>query len=241
VRAGRFGAAAPPDEDVTYDDWEGIGAVTSLPNDAWHRLVDKIVLAAGESGEVLTAIVCPPTISGAGRGPGNRKSVQWNKMAKCVLQRGKGFHVGEGNNWWTWVHVQDLSDLFVTLIDAALDKIAGGSGGKATWGKEGYYFAETGPFCWGSIAKMFAKEGKSKGLLKTDEVDSVGKDQADLMIANGAAYWGLNSKCKAIRARKLLGWEPKKTDLNAVVSEIVEVEALALGMIKTNAQVAGGV
>ena len=53
-------------EDSTkiYDDWDGIREVTSLPDGAPHRPVDKIVLAGpSTNGEkVKTAIVCPPTI-----------------------------------------------------------------------------------------------------------------------------------------------------------------------------------
>jgi len=63
-------------EDKVYDDWEHIKEVTSLPDNAAHRNVDKIFLEAGknESGPVHTAIVCPPTIYGVGRGPGNKRS-----------------------------------------------------------------------------------------------------------------------------------------------------------------------
>lgn len=59
-----------------YNDWDDISEVTSLPDKAWHRNVDKIILAANGS-NVKTAIVCPPTIYGPGRGPGNTYSDQW--------------------------------------------------------------------------------------------------------------------------------------------------------------------
>lgn len=52
--------------DREYNDLQGISELTSLPDDAFHRNVDKIVLEAGEKhGNVLrTCIVCPPTIYG---------------------------------------------------------------------------------------------------------------------------------------------------------------------------------
>jgi hypothetical protein len=66
-----------------YNDWDGVSEVTSLPDEAWHRKVDKIVLAAGDN--VKTAIVCPPTIYGPGRGPGNTYSDQWYFVSpKCA-------------------------------------------------------------------------------------------------------------------------------------------------------------
>lgn len=47
-----------------YNDWDGVNELTHLPDDAFHRNVDKIVLEAGQQDGVNTAIVCPPTIYG---------------------------------------------------------------------------------------------------------------------------------------------------------------------------------
>ena len=49
-----------------YDDDEGVDKLTGLPDSAFHRDVDKVVLEAGNkySDRVKTAIVCPPTIYG---------------------------------------------------------------------------------------------------------------------------------------------------------------------------------
>jgi hypothetical protein len=47
-----------------YNDLKGVEEVTTLPDEAFHRNVDKIVLEAGtkNSDSVKTALVCPPTI-----------------------------------------------------------------------------------------------------------------------------------------------------------------------------------
>ena len=47
-----------------YDDWEGIKELISLPDEAFHRNVDKVVLegSAAHVDKIKTAIVCPPTI-----------------------------------------------------------------------------------------------------------------------------------------------------------------------------------
>jgi len=49
-----------------FDDLEGVGELTSLPDEAFHRNVDKIVLECGtkHADFVRTAILCPPTIYG---------------------------------------------------------------------------------------------------------------------------------------------------------------------------------
>jgi hypothetical protein len=106
LQAGTYGEQRPK----VYDDWDNVHEVTSLPDEAWHRPVDKTVLAAAEKG-VLTAIVAPPTIYDAGRGPGNQRSIQWCKMAACAMKRGKGFYIGKGENVWTHINVHDLSAL----------------------------------------------------------------------------------------------------------------------------------
>ena len=116
VRANRVGEKS----EKVYDDWDNIGEVTSLPDEAWHRAVDKIVLGASEmSSRIKTAIVCPPTIYGPGRGPGNTYSDQCYLLAKAYIQCGHAFSIGNGQNMWTNIHVHDLSQLYLTLVEEA--------------------------------------------------------------------------------------------------------------------------
>jgi hypothetical protein len=128
-------------EDKEYNDWDGVEEVTSLPDNAAHRNVDKIILEAGgdDSGSVRTAIVCPPTIYGVGRGPVNTRSQQLYDLTAITLKSGVGKRVSKGENRQTHIHVHDLSDLYVLLIEAATQ-----GGGKATWGPKGYYFSSRG-------------------------------------------------------------------------------------------------
>ncbi|KAJ4366810.1 hypothetical protein N0V83_007335 [Neocucurbitaria cava] len=219
-----------------YNDWDGIGEVTSIPDVAVHRNVDKLILAASETsaGSIKSAIVCPPCIYGPGRGPDNQRSVQVYDMTKAALNRHKGFVVQEGANIWTEVHVQDLSEVFLALVTAALSP----DGGKATWNDQGYYFAESGEFVWGDIGRNIAKIGHEKKLFNTADVDVVSKDEADKLRAAGSYLWGTNSRCKAIRANKLLGWTPKQKTLSQLLPEVVEDEAKKLGLIQGHAEVA---
>lgn len=52
--------------DKVYDDWEKVDELLTLPDHAFHRNVDQLVLEAGtKHADVLrTALVCPPTIYG---------------------------------------------------------------------------------------------------------------------------------------------------------------------------------
>jgi hypothetical protein len=54
-----------------YNDWTGVEEITNLPDHAFHRNVDKVVLEAGTkyADAVKTTIVCPPTIYGQFESP----------------------------------------------------------------------------------------------------------------------------------------------------------------------------
>jgi len=220
--------------ETIYDDWEGIKEVTSLPDEAVHRNVDKIILGANtvSSGNIHTAIICPPCIYGPGRGPDNQRSVQVYDMVKAALSRGKGFVVGDGENKWTQVHVQDLSDVYLGLVTAALTP----GGKKATWNEEGYYFAENGEFIWGDVGREIAKIAFDKKFINSPEIDHVNKEEADKLRTAGSYLWGTNSRCRAIRAKELLDWKPKQKSISELLPTIIEKEAIAQGRAKTHAE-----
>jgi len=220
-----------------YNDWDSISEVTSLPDHAPHRLVDKIVLEAGiqHAETVKTAIVCPPCIYGLGRGPDNQRSLQVPELARATIQEGHGVQVGKGETYWTSVHVHDLSELYLKLVEAAA------AGGKpATWGAEGYYFAENGDIVWGEVGQWVASAAKKQGLIESDEVKSYDKEAANNLAFWGHAIWGGNSRARAIRARKLLGWETRAVSLKDDVPRTVEVEGRRSGKIPGHAKVAAG-
>lgn len=210
-----------------YNDWDGVSELLNLPDDALHRNVDKIVIEASKNNpdSIKTAIVCPPTIYGPGRGPGNQKSVQAYWLTAAVLQRKKGLLVGQGTNIWHQVHVQDLSKVYLSLGEAAA---AGGA--PATWNDAGYYFAENGSFVWGDIQREVAKVAHEKGLIPSSDVESIPDAQVTELNQFGLYAWGSTSRGHAIRARKLFGWTPEKPKLIELIPQIVDVEAKDLGL-----------
>jgi nucleoside-diphosphate-sugar epimerase len=116
-----------------WSDIDDIDAITSLPDQALHRNVDKIIQeAAAANGEKLkTAIICPPDIYGPGRGPGKTHSVYVPVFFDEIKKSGTAFYAGEGKNTRSWVHIEDLMTVYLKLVEAA---VAGGSG--ADWGRE---------------------------------------------------------------------------------------------------------
>lgn len=224
IRNGAFGTESTK----LYNDWDGVSEVTSLPDDAAHRKVDKIVLSSNEESSLIhTAIVCPPCIYGEGRGPDKTRSIQVPEMIRCTLERKKGFQVGQGRNRWRNVHVRDLSSVYLLLVEEATKP----DGGNATWGLEGYYFAESGQHYWGDIAQAIATETCKLGLVPSSEIDRLSIDEVEELSPFGMYLWGTNSRHTAIRAKRVLGWELAAPPLSMELPRMVEAEARRMKLI----------
>jgi nucleoside-diphosphate-sugar epimerase len=179
---------------------------------------------------IKTAIVCPPCIYGIGRGPDNQRSIQVYEAAKAILRREQAFLPLKGENVWHGINVQDLSDLYVLLAEAAA-----AGGGKATWNEDGYYFAENGEFVWKDIFRDMAKIAQKLGLLDSDDAPSLSATELAEIHPYALIIWGSNSRGKAIRARQLLGWKPHRESLGEILLSIIKEEARALGLIQGHA------
>lgn len=218
----------PPSQEP-YNDLEGVGGLTGLPDSAFHRDIDKLVLSAG-SETVKTAIICPPTIYGAGRGPGNQRSRQVYNLVKNTLEKGQAPVLGKGLTEWDHVHVHDLSALFVLLAEAAVSYPNKDDLDSKLWGAEGYFLAENGHHVWGEISKEVGRVAFEKGYIKEKTTVPIGVEEAKEQFGFEALSWGLNSKGVAGRAGKYLGWKPKGKSLVEEIPDIVEREARELGL-----------
>jgi hypothetical protein len=226
-----------PPSQRPYDDLENVSELTNLPDEAFHRDIDKLVLDAS-SDVVKTAIVCPPTIYGSGRGPGNKRSRQVYHLATVTLKNGQAPQLGRGLTEWDNVHVHDLSDLFVLLVEAAVANKP--EMDAKLWGKEGYFLAENGHHVWGEVSNWVSDDAFKKGYIKERGVRAMSADEAKEVAGFEAMSWGLNSKGFAKRAREYLGWNPKGKSLKDEISNIVDGEAELLGLKKGYAEKAAG-
>lgn len=210
-----------------WDDMTGLEDVKNIPSSALHKDLEAMILngRAKYGPSLHTALVCPPTIHGVGRGTGNTRSIQIPFMSEAVLKRGKGFRVGEGTNMWNSVHIEDLSALFLMLADAAVN-----GGGKASWDDQGYYFAGSESYAWKDGSKWIADAAKNGGWIKTAEVDALTVPQALEVHPWAPLLWGSNSRSVATRAKEVLGWKPQGESMSEAIPVMVAAEAKRLGM-----------
>ncbi|KIX07954.1 uncharacterized protein Z518_02608 [Rhinocladiella mackenziei CBS 650.93] len=205
-----------------YNDLSGVDELTSLPEEAFHRNVDKIVLDAGikYADRVKTVIVCPPTIYGQGRGPVSGRGRQAYELASLILKKGGIPVVGEGKARWNNVHIEDLSEVYRLLVNKAIEKDTNDE----IWGAKGYMFTENGEHIWAELSRAMADKAKRLGYISDLEEYSVGKDEAMELAGFEAVSWGLNSRGKAERAKKYLGWKPTRPSIEDSIVEILEAE-----------------
>jgi len=204
--------------DKVYDD-EHVDDIKAIPVDYVHRAADTIVSKAGEAGDIHSYIVMPPLIYGRGTGPFHRTSVQIPVLIRGAIKYGQSCYYGKGIPLWNAVHIQDLTDLVLLLLDDALSATP-----KAPNGSEGFYFCATDSFQWKQLAQEIGTRLHANGAIPTAETRSFTDQEATDALGSWAAFaYGSNSRSRALKAHKL-GWRPAHGDGNNGLFESIVTE-----------------
>lgn len=168
--------------------------VQPLPLRAGRVALNDAVLATANDG-VRSVVVAPSLIYGEGAGL-HRDSIQVPWLIDVAKREGVGCHVGSGRNVWSNVHIDDLVDLYVAILERAP---AGA-----------LYYAENGENAMVEVAqavsRMLGFGGATRALSVPEAVALWGE--------GGARYtMGSNSRVRAVRARSELGWQPHRPSL----------------------------
>ncbi|HEU5283281.1 MAG TPA: NAD-dependent epimerase/dehydratase family protein [Burkholderiales bacterium] len=179
-------AAGEPSERIYQEDTP----IQPLPGKAARVAIDRLVLGAAQSG-VRAVVICPTMIYGRGRGA-HRESVQVPRLIALAKKYRVGRHVGRGENIWSNVHIDDLVPLYLL----ALQKAPAGA----------FYFAENGENSYreivAAISRMLGFGGRTQPMSIDEAVAELGE------VATHFSF-GSNSRVRAVRGRRELGWSPK--------------------------------
>jgi len=165
-----------------------------------RRDIELRILAAADEG-VRAIVICPSNIYGTGTGI-HQRSVQIPYLVDQARESGIVRIVGKGLNCWSNVHIEDVAELYLL----ALQKAPAGA----------FYFIENGEASFLEIGTAIARR------LDLGAVQSWSVEEA-------SAYWGelhahytfgTNSRVRAKRARRELGWNPR----HASVTRWIETE-----------------
>lgn len=174
--------------------YEDDDVVVPLPARAARIALNNFVLAAAGNG-IRTAVIAPPMIYGRGTGM-NPNSIQVPAMIKVAKKFGVAKYVGRGENRWSNVHVEDLADLYVAVLER---------------GKAGaFYYAENGENSLREVAmaisRMLGYGNRADSLTVPQAIAEYGELMTNLSF-------GSNSRVRAKRAHEELAWFGKRASL----------------------------
>lgn len=140
-------------------------------------------------------IVCPSLIYGISHGP-TKHSMQVPLLIRLAKKGGVAKHYGPGENIWSNVHIDDLVDLYLLALASAPPGA--------------FYFAENGENSMKQVCEAINRKlGVSTGTVP------MSLDEASREWGEGVAQntMGSNSRVRAVRARRELGWRPSRPSL----------------------------
>ena len=193
--------------DKIYSDGD-LSTYHALPATNIHKNVDDIILEAGRKGKIDAIIVAPPSIWGEGEGEFNIVSIQVPMVIKATVEAGHGFLLEKGINTWNIIHVADLSDAYLTILDAALHgKLPSDPNGRV-------FFVENGEYEQREVTAVVCKELYERGKIDSPTprpvtLETEGNYQGPRGSRGIARMTGSNSRSRAVLVRKL-GWEAKR-------------------------------
>lgn len=151
--------------------------------------LNEDVLAASRGG-IRSVVIVPPMIYGEGKGI-TLHSNQIPKMIEVTKSLGAGMYVGKGENRWSNVHIDDLSNLFVLALESAPPGA--------------FYYVENGENALKDLAAAISRTegfgGRTRSLTIEESVHVYGHAMTHLSL-------GSNSRVRGLRARRELGWRP---------------------------------
>ena len=155
--------------------------------------LDKLVLNAAKDG-ITSIVICPCLIYGKGSGI-KSESQQIPNLANEARRSGVAKCIGRGENIWSTVHIDDLTELYLKAIENE-------QGGL-------FLFAESGEITFKEIAQTI-----KAALNLKNEVLEWPVQEAVNCLGFGTAVFGLgsNSRIRGVQSREL-GWQPSRKNV----------------------------
>ncbi len=164
--------------------------IVPAPEKAARVALDRRVREAAGQG-VRSVVLCNTLIYGHGLGL-HKDSAQIPTLTEQARRAGVARHIGPGLNVWSHVHVADMADIYLL----ALERAQAGS----------FYFVENGESSFREMVHAIATRlglGAAESWDFDDAVATLGFERAAFSLAS-------NSRVRADRARRELGWAPRQ-------------------------------
>lgn len=201
----------------TYVDSSQTAEILGLSHNHLHAAIEQKIVERAEELHAKAAIVSLPVMYGRGRGLKTPHSKVFEPYLRAIISHGRVFVVGDGLNVMSKAHVSDASSALLLLVDEALK----GEYSTASWGRNGYYFVETGESSCMDDAKDLAGMLRARGVVNSTEIDGLDEAAVARFWSFGPKFWGSNARCRAERLRAL-GWKPACIPRKSSLGEVVD-------------------
>jgi nucleoside-diphosphate-sugar epimerase len=180
-----------------------------LPERTMRVAIDRAVLMSARKG-IRSVVIRPSLIYGRGHGL-NPNSIQIPHLIELAKKYGVARHVGRGLNVWSHVHIDDVVDLYLLALEHAP--------------ASSLFYAENGEAPWKSLASAIGRLLGFGAETKDWPIDEAVREWG----AGAITSYGSNSRVRALKARKMLGWAPKGIPVLEDIERGSYREALARG------------
>lgn len=175
-------------------------ALDALPPTHPHRHVDTFLI--DHAAHYDLALIAPTTVFGEARHTVafNPHSAQIPWAIAVALQQGAVYQVGQGLNSWSFVHVDDLAELYALVLATR------------PFPQGHYFLPESGYFEWRQATHAMGKHLHALGALASPEPRVIHDDDEFTQVYKFLPFkfgYGGNSRVSADKCR-LIGWAPTK-------------------------------
>lgn len=200
-----------------YSDVDDAEEIYNLPSHRIHVEIERQITREAEAAGVRAVILAPSQIFTTGIGVGKKESYL-NEHPRAILDHGKAFFIGEGKNVWSWVSAEDMASAICLLMEESLR----GAESRLEYGKNGYYYCQTGYLESREQAEAIRAELERLGAV-SEGVESISLEEALRLNDYGIMLWGSSMLSKADKLRAL-GWKPKIEDWRPLVARAARLE-----------------
>ncbi len=144
-------------------------------------------------------------------------SIQIPRLIYHTLMRRQAMYVGAGENVWPNVHVADLAELYLLILEAALSDTA-------PEGLSGLFYPVCEHFTWSAVSHRIAEVLHLKQLLP--------RPVATSGLQTGW-FWGSNVRLVSTNGQRL-GWRPHHGGTQAMLDGVENDLTLVLEMVRSH-------
>ncbi|KAK7427279.1 hypothetical protein QQZ08_006215 [Neonectria magnoliae] len=186
-----------------------------------QRSAEIAVLTVAENTGVQAVSLNSPCIFGIGTGLFNQQGFIIPAFMRYVVQHGYGFKLND-TAVFDWVHVEDLADVFVLLVQTILGREDRGVGYIPS-GKSGIISTAVKRVLQTEMMQLCLDAAFASGVLPREDtpkkkeirevsLQEIADEIMDGLVGMAERSWAGHKAFKGTVAKKLLGWNPTRLD-----------------------------